>query len=739
MSINILGLVIISISLLCYVLGLLVFFASAKRTRNVYLYLFMAFSIGNWSLATFFYNNPVIFDAKTWLTIVYILSYFLLISQGFFMYYFPRKIPVKFWRYFLIILILIIPSFWSLVFTERVVVDVIHFPSVFLSIASMGDLYILHMAPNVLGTIFLAYYFFKKQNWFEGFERSQMQLHLYTSLMMVTPILLVDYFAPVFYGVTQFYITGPIFVIFYIAGVAYSMLRQNFFEISSVIELFVEFLVNAIINAIFFLFVIFLFENIEIDLFSKIALIVLIIAPVYYIASLIIRSKIKNISQNTITTTKIKSEKAIEELINVLNITLKIEEVFHSIKKTIKQVITVENVDMLLINNEFNKVLFSTVDKKAEKDGIFLLKIISTMVEISKQNIYSYDEIKRKLQDDQAIEYTSIFDFMSKHSVSLIINLGKLNEGKGMLLIKFKKMSTTQSFESSKFFSTIELNTNIAISRLLLYKQAEEFAQVLEKKVIEQTSEITKQRDEISEQLRKERDMMDILGHELRTPLSISRNSIALLLMEAEKTQGTVLPKDRVIELSEKAMSNLRREVKILETVLSSTKIENKRIQIIPTKVDCGKIIQNALESYTEIAVTKNLKLLSSIPKNPVVCIAGEEQLQEIIDNLVDNAIKYTTTGTVKITLEDLGNEVCFGIIDTGEGIPKEDIPNLGKKFFRSRMYLRINEIDKPVVRPGGTGIGLYVVKGLLSLMNGRLEVDSIDGKGSTFKVFLPK
>lgn len=83
---------------------------------------------------------------------------------------------------------------------------------------------------------------------------------------------------------------------------------------------------------------------------------------------------------------------------------------------------------------------------------------------------------------------------------------------------------------------------------------------------------------------------------------------------------------------------------------------------------------------------------------------------------------------------------VKFSVIDTGEGIPKEDIPNLGKKFFRSRMYLdSSSDNNMKVVRPGGTGIGLYVVFNLVKMMSGRVEIQSEVNKGSTFSVYLPK
>lgn len=301
--------------------------------------------------------------------------------------------------------------------------------------------------------------------------------------------------------------------------------------------------------------------------------------------------------------------------------------------------------------------------------------------------------------------------------------------------------------EGNHIYTKLELDSielvveklSSAWERIRLHQQTEDFNKILENKVSEQTKELTDKNATLEENLRKERDMMDILGHELRTPLSIARNQIGAIELYLKSNTSASLEREKIEPYIGKSMENMRREVKILETILSSTKIENNRIELNITDVDCIDVVNDAVEGLQESAKAKNLELRSELPSTSITCKGDREKVQEIIFNLVDNAIKYTEKGSVIVKLEVINQEVKFSVIDTGEGIPAEDIPKLGKKFFRSNMYLESHIPGKmPVVRPGGTGIGLFVVFGLAKLMGGRIEIISELNVGSTFSFILP-
>ena len=112
----------------------------------------------------------------------------------------------------------------------------------------------------------------------------------------------------------------------------------------------------------------------------------------------------------------------------------------------------------------------------------------------------------------------------------------------------------------------------------------------------------------------------------------------------------------------------------------------------------------------------------------------------EVLNNLISNAVKYTKQGEVLVKARDFGGFIEVSVADTGNGIAKEDIPKLGQKFYRVTNYIKSKDSDDfDIVRPGGTGLGLYVSFNLIKKMGGDIRVESEVGKGSKFVFTLPK
>lgn len=237
----------------------------------------------------------------------------------------------------------------------------------------------------------------------------------------------------------------------------------------------------------------------------------------------------------------------------------------------------------------------------------------------------------------------------------------------------------------------------------------------------------------LEEALRTERDMLDILGHELRTPLTIAKN--AVLLIEA-KMKERKLDWNLLKNFIEKAVDNLRRESKLVETILTSTKIDSNNLKLTPEPVDLVDAINNSLLAFSSQATSKGLQLILELPQKAYAYV-DRIRVEEIIDNLISNAIKYTYKGFVKISVTEDENHIFFAVSDSGEGISDTDQKNLGKKFYRAHNYLNKTAAEKQmqVIRPGGTGLGLYVIFNLIRRMGGNIEIKSKLGVGSEFKV----
>jgi signal transduction histidine kinase len=270
-----------------------------------------------------------------------------------------------------------------------------------------------------------------------------------------------------------------------------------------------------------------------------------------------------------------------------------------------------------------------------------------------------------------------------------------------------------------------------------LYSQVRELNSSLQQKVSEQTKELQQKVQQLEEARRKEADMIDIMGHELRTPMSIVKLNTDLL---HNFTDNVIRKKEDFIKYVTRIRNAVETEIVLINTLLSTAKLEGDKIDLNPTKVDIVEQIKMAMHSQETRAKRKGIQLITKFHPTAQNVYADHARTVEIVSNLIDNAVKYTSKGYVKVTTEDEGDFIRVSVIDTGMGISQEDLDRLGTKFFRTSNYTQSEFSDDiDIVRPGGSGLGLYVVFNLVEKMGGEIHVESQLGQGSNFTFALPK
>jgi PAS domain S-box-containing protein len=240
---------------------------------------------------------------------------------------------------------------------------------------------------------------------------------------------------------------------------------------------------------------------------------------------------------------------------------------------------------------------------------------------------------------------------------------------------------------------------------------------------ISQEKEVERQKDEF----------VSTASHEMRTPVAAIEGYISLAMNPNVATID-----DRAKKYLDKAHETIQHLGELFRDLLSVTKAEEGRLNAKIEAVNLGKLMQSASDDMQFTAKKKNLTLVYQIGGQsgkaiaPLLYVAANpERLREVVMNLMDNAIKYTAEGGIKVTLESNDKEVTVGVSDTGPGIAAEDMPHLFQKFYR---------IDNSATRTiGGTGLGLYLCRRVIELFNGRIWVESKPGQGSTFKFTLPR
>jgi signal transduction histidine kinase/GGDEF domain-containing protein len=224
-------------------------------------------------------------------------------------------------------------------------------------------------------------------------------------------------------------------------------------------------------------------------------------------------------------------------------------------------------------------------------------------------------------------------------------------------------------------------------------------------------------------------EFVSIASHELRTPLSTIKNAVQLILRgkagEINQTQADFL------SLAEK---NINRLTNILNNLLDLSRIESGKIGMKFVEMDLKDPIDFSLSSLRPQTDEKSIHLKMEIPKDVPFVYGDREKIEQILMNLIGNAIKFTPDGgeiTVSAKLlTQTGNSVAISVKDSGIGIPENQLDKVFEKF---------HQVDKSLNRSaGGTGLGLAITKGLVEAHQGKIWVESEVGKGSTFTFTLP-
>ncbi len=224
-------------------------------------------------------------------------------------------------------------------------------------------------------------------------------------------------------------------------------------------------------------------------------------------------------------------------------------------------------------------------------------------------------------------------------------------------------------------------------------------------------------------------DFISITSHELRTPMTIIKSYLWML---GAGKGGNLTQKQ--MEYVNKAAHGTERMLALINDMLSISRMEQGRMEIRIEKLPLKDSIQDTLEDFEIKCKEKSVECKVDIPQDLPQVFADNGKLNEIVINLMGNALKFTTQGSVTISAETLPDEkVRISVQDTGKGIQQEDMKRLFHKFGR------LNYSYQTVAESGGTGLGLYIVKLYVEHMGGEVGVSSKgENQGTTFWFTLP-
>lgn len=243
-------------------------------------------------------------------------------------------------------------------------------------------------------------------------------------------------------------------------------------------------------------------------------------------------------------------------------------------------------------------------------------------------------------------------------------------------------------------------------------------------------SQLTLTNQELTRLVQAQKDNLSFMAHELKTPLnSIIGHSSVLLQRQRRRMQAD----DSVTSLDqlERVLRNGRRLLQIINDTLEISRYNEGQIRLNLALVNTGSLIQEIIEDGLEpLALEKDLSLNVDVSNAPQSVMTDALRLQQLVTNLVGNAIRYTEAGSITVTAHQISADSWeMSVADTGIGIEED---------ARSQIfdpYVRSNADTQSIA---GTGLGLAIVKRIVDLMEGTIQLTSKVGVGSTFTVVLP-
>jgi len=230
--------------------------------------------------------------------------------------------------------------------------------------------------------------------------------------------------------------------------------------------------------------------------------------------------------------------------------------------------------------------------------------------------------------------------------------------------------------------------------------------------------------ERIVEQMKS--DFVSTVSHELRAPLTsiygfaetLLRRDVLFGEQERETFLGYIT-------------SEAQRLTSIVDTLLSVARLEAGDLQVELTPTDLRTVVSEAVTNMRQSAELNGHRFVLELPDEPLSASADREKLSQILANLLDNAVKFSPGGgtvTVEVAHRRSG-QVEVRVVDEGQGIPEAE---------RERIFSKFHRADSSARSPGGAGLGLFIARGLVTAMGGRIWVDSAEGGGSSFAFELP-
>jgi hypothetical protein len=256
--------------------------------------------------------------------------------------------------------------------------------------------------------------------------------------------------------------------------------------------------------------------------------------------------------------------------------------------------------------------------------------------------------------------------------------------------------------------------------------QLSELNELMEQKVIERTAELEQAMEQAKSADHLKSAFLASMSHELRTPLNSIIGFTGILIQEMAGPLNSEQKKQ--LTMVQKSSKHL---LSLINDVLDISKIEAGQLELAEEPCSIEQAVGNALSAISPLAVQKGLAIIRDIPEAERLITGDQRRMEQVVLNLLQNAVKFTESGEIRVRLRHAGDRYILQVEDTGIGIEPGD---------QLKLFRPFQQLDTGTARRyEGTGLGLSISKRIIQLAGGSIAVESTPGKGSTFTVTIPE
>lgn len=545
---------------------------------------------------------------------------------------------------------------------------------------------------------------------------------LYLLIGVLATFTLMTIFTLVFVVILQTSATiflGPIFPVIMMGAIGYSIVKHRFLDIQPIIARAVSFVIFLLILAIAYglIFIGLLRRLLGVEINSLVSLIFLGLTVAAMLSFQPLQNRIRRWSSKYFLRGEYNRDELLSALTHIMAENIELKKLAADTLGSVGKAMKIGKFAFLIIDGHTIKSVEGVGYDKGIKNYAPLEKLLHSQE--SSRRHFILDDLEEGALKATFRELEVVFAApirVEKNEVAVLI-LGP-------------KLSGEAYYETDvEVLDIFSAEAGIAIQNAKSYEEIKQFNVELEGKVEERTKELKESQErELAKAMtvaKLKDEFVFLAAHELRTPVTVIRGFLEMVNDSGAKFSKDVKSNlDSIFQASEHLNQLLNNLLEIARSEAGTTKI-------VTAPLDIALAVESTAKELSSVARKKNIKISVTSESGLPPVLADAAKLNEVLMNLVGNAVKYNREGgSVDVAVRATGKQAEITIKDTGFGIPKDQQARIFEKFFRAQ--------SRDTQEITGTGLGLFITKMLIEKMNGVITFSSEEGKGSIFTFLLP-